>query len=238
MKKTIAALFAGIAVSAFAAGMNDLQVMFSTPGPDKYADGSLVLDGEYYALVYTYADGSQEIVVKFGGKEGDVVYGALNGKCQPVVFLLEEERASKYSGGSWGVYLLDTRDFENNGGALAEPDPNQPLTVNVKASIASNIDKTGGIVSVVPKGGVSAGSYDLSAIPQPVVKSIKVVGAEVRVTVANTMPFIGYTLVSGKDVKKFSVPDENQSVNGDTSKDITIIVPKKDDAQFFKVSTL
>ena len=39
MKKTIAVLFAIASAAAFA-GMNDLIVSFSTPGPDKYADGN------------------------------------------------------------------------------------------------------------------------------------------------------------------------------------------------------
>ena len=53
MKKTIAVLFA-IASAAVFAGMNDVLVSFNslyTPDTDKYADGTTVLDGEWYALV-------------------------------------------------------------------------------------------------------------------------------------------------------------------------------------------
>ena len=39
-----------LCAGAFAA-QNDALVSFSTPGPDKYADGTTVLDGEYYAIV-------------------------------------------------------------------------------------------------------------------------------------------------------------------------------------------
>ena len=67
MKKTIAALFAVASAAVFA---GDLLISFSTPGPDKYADGTQVLDGEYYSLVYTKADGSQEVVLNFGGIVG------------------------------------------------------------------------------------------------------------------------------------------------------------------------
>ena len=67
MKKTIAVLFAIASAAAFA-GMNDLIVSFSTPGPDKYADGTEVKVGECYSLVYTKADGSQEIVLNYQTK--------------------------------------------------------------------------------------------------------------------------------------------------------------------------
>ncbi|MBQ4198785.1 MAG: hypothetical protein II649_02765, partial [Kiritimatiellae bacterium] len=45
----------GVAGFAFAAtaGINDSLLGFSTVGPDKYADGKTVMDGECYALVWT-----------------------------------------------------------------------------------------------------------------------------------------------------------------------------------------
>ena len=46
---------AGLAVASFAA-VDDTLISFSTPGPDKYADGTDVLPGEVYALVWS-ADG-------------------------------------------------------------------------------------------------------------------------------------------------------------------------------------
>ena len=46
---------AGMAVASFAA-VDDTLISFSTPGPDKYADGTDVLPGEVYALVWS-ADG-------------------------------------------------------------------------------------------------------------------------------------------------------------------------------------
>ena len=43
---------AGLAVASFAA-VDDTLISFSTPGPDKYADGTDVLAGECYALVWS-----------------------------------------------------------------------------------------------------------------------------------------------------------------------------------------
>ena len=131
MKKTIAVLFALISAAVFA-GANDLLIMFSTPGPDKYADDTVVLDGESYALVWTGKDGTQKTVLS--------VPFAKDGKCSPVLFVVDENDAPQYAGGTWGVYLLDSRDFDKDptGKTLAALDASgKPSKVNVKASVAA-----------------------------------------------------------------------------------------------------
>ena len=232
MKKTFAALFAGLTVAAFG-GMNDLLVMFSTPGPDKYADGTVVLDNECYALVYTKGD-KQETVLTFPG--------AKDGKCPPVLFSIDEEDVkANYQGGTWGVYLLDTRDFAKDatGKTLSGVDEaGQPKVINVKASVEGGIASSGGFNTASKQAGVAAGAYDLADVPQPKVTGINIVGANVIVTVANTVPFVGYTLQSGNDVSNFAVPADAASVSGDAAKEINLVTPKKDGAQFFKVSTI
>lgn len=235
MKKTIAALFA-VASAAVFAGANDLLIMFYTPGPDKYADGTVVLDGESYSLVWTAADGTQTPVI--------TVPAAKNGKCDPILFTIDEKNVSKYDGGTWGVYLLDSRDFAKDatGKTLAALDEKTgvPTVVNVKASVNDGIANAGGFESAVAKTGVSAGSYDLAAaeVPVPQVTGIKVVGANVIVTVKNTVPFVGYTLQSGSDVSNFAIPAGATSANGTASGEINLVTPKKGGAQFFKVSTV
>lgn len=234
MKKTIAALFAVAATAAFA-GANDLLIMFSTPGVDKYADGTTVLDGESYALVWTPTEGAQETVLS--------VPLAKDGKCPPVLFVVDENDAPKYTDGTWGVFLLDSRDFakDASGKTLAALDEKgQPKVVNVKASVADGLAKTSGFESAVAGKGVSAGEYDLEGanIPKPVVSGIKVVGANVIVTVKNTVPFVGYTLQAGSDVSNFAVPEGASSAAGNASDEINLVAPKKDGAQFFKVSTI
>ena len=58
------------------------------------------------------------------------------------------------------------------------------------------------------------------------------------VTVKDTVPFVGYTLQSGADVKSFAVPAGATALNGNASGEINLVAPKKDGAQFFKVSTV
>ena len=232
MKKTIAVLFALLSAAVFA-GANDLLVLFYTKGPDTYADGKAVLENECYALVYT-KDGKQDTVL--------VYPGAKDGKCPPVLFTIDEGKLSDYQGGEWGVYLLDTRDFakDASGETLSGVDDKTglPKLVNVKAEVGGGIASVSGFKTAATSGGVAAGSYDLAEVPQPTVTGIKVVGANVVVTVANTVPFIGYTLKSGSDVKNFAVPEGAATLSGDAAKEINLVTPKKDGAQFFKVSTI
>lgn len=232
MKKTIAVLFALMTAAVFA-GANDLLVMFYTPGPDKYADGTVVLDGESYSLVWTDAEGAQTPVI--------TVPAAKDGKCNPILFTIDENDVSKYEGGTWGVYLLDSRDFaaDASGKTLAALDEKgYPSVVNVKAAVGEGIANAGGKNSVMLNTGVAAGSYDLADIPTPQVTGIKIVGANVIVTVKNTVPFVGYTLQSGSDVSNFAVPAGATSSSGNASGEIDLVTPKKDGAQFFKVSTI
>jgi len=225
MKKTIAALFAITSAAVFA-GANDLLVTFSTPGVDTYADGKTVLAGESYALVYT-KDGVQETVLTYPTREA--------GRCTPVLFVVDESKVSNYSGGEWGVYLLDTRDYEADptGETLAPRENGQPKVVNVKAKATDATIKD----SMDSASATSAVAADAFEIPAPTVTGIKVDGAYVYVTVRDVVPCLEYTLQSGSDAKTFAVPEGVEKDAASTVKEITLSVPKQDGAQFFKVTT-
>lgn len=230
MKKTIAVLFALLAGVVFA-GANDLLIMFSTPGPDVYADGSAVLDNESYALVWTAANGEQTTVL--------TVPVAKDGKCPPVLFDVDEADAAKYTGGTWGVYLLDTRDFAKDatGKTLAALKADgQPSVINVTAAVTDGLAKSSGFATATSASGVASSAYDLSEVKSPTVTKIEIVGANVVVTVKDTVPFLSYTLQSGDDVTSFTVPEGADAANG-AAGEIKLVTPKKDGAQFFKVTT-
>ncbi len=237
MKKTIAALAALVSAAVFA-GQNDLLITFSTPGPDKYADGSVVLDGESYALVWTPNAGGDSLTVLLAPF-------AKGGKCQPTLFSIDESNVSKYDDGTWSVYLLDTRDFENDatGNTMTKAtlaDVNAGKGYNAKAKVVDGIVTTGTFNSAPSVPAVAAGDFDLESagVPSPKVTGIQVLDDNVAVTVSNTVPFVGYTLQAGDDAFNFSVPDGASSANGKAGADIMLVTPKKDGAQFFKVSTI
>ena len=100
--------FAGMATAAM-----DTVLTFSTVGPDRYADGTDVVDGECYALVWTAdVDGFalSDDGTATGGKVVLVAPVAEDRRCPPVKLNIKADVASQYDGGVWGVYLLDTRE--------------------------------------------------------------------------------------------------------------------------------
>ncbi len=237
MKKTIAALAALVSVAAFA-GTDDLVITFSTPGPDKYADGSVVLDGESYALVWTPNAGGDSLAVLLAPFAKD-------GRCGSTIFRIAESKKSQYDEGTWSVYLLDTRDFENDttGNTMTKAtlaDVNAGKGFNAKAKVVDGIVTTGTLNSAPSVPAVAAGDFDLESagVPSPKVTGIQVLDDNVAVTVSDTVPFVGYTLQAGDSAFNFTVPDGASSANGKAGADITLVTPKRDGAQFFKVSTI
>lgn len=231
MKKTIAVLLALASAAAFA-GMNNLFITFSTPGPDKYADGATVLDNECYALVWTGADGKQKTWTYQSAK---------GGRCTLCYLNIDEAEASAYKDGTWHVYLLDTRDFaaDASGNTLAGVDKKtgEAKLVNATAAIGDAFTATGGMSTYASSSTpVASSAYDLSSVPAPKVTGIEVVGANIVITVKDTVPFVKYTLVSGDDVTEFSIPAGADSKNGAVNGEIQLMTPKKDGAQFFKVT--
>ena len=111
MKKLLAGIVAMASAAVFADAANTL-VYFYSEGPDTYADGSTVLDGERYALVWSQDgnfDGftvSGEAVDK-NDKVFSIMPRAKNGRCPMTVFQVDSAEAP--AEGVYAVYLLDTR---------------------------------------------------------------------------------------------------------------------------------
>ena len=237
MKKTIAALVALVSAAVFA-GTDDLLITFSTPGTDRYADGSQVNDGETYALVWTPKDGGESRTVLLAPF-------AKNGRCVPTLFRISENTKSQYEDGVWSVYLLDTRDFANDatGETMTKAtlaDVNAGKGYNAKAKVVDGIVTAGTFNSLPAAPTVGAGDYDLEAagVPSPRVTDIQVLADEIVVTVADTRPFVKYTLQAGDESLNFVVPEGVKDSNGKLGSEIKLFAPKKSGAQFFKVSTI
>ena len=145
---------AGLAVASFAA-VDDTLISFSTPGPDKYADGSDVLAGECYALVWS-ADGVFE-GIKADGTTVDpadkvVLLAAVakqgeNGTyCPPLLYQVDAELAATLNKGVYAVYLLDTRVTAADGAvAVGGLDENGKLkAVNSYGSVSGDTKAAAG----------------------------------------------------------------------------------------------
>lgn len=236
MKFAKISLFSAVilaACGAFADAANTL-ITFSTPGPDTYADGATVKDGEIYALVWS-ADG------KFEGftAEGDaadpadkVIFKAplaKDGHCGLTLFQIDSKVAPV--GGEYAVYLLDTRAGNGlvTGAALAKTFAGTSGTKNIaSADVDNTVDTEGNAVAL--KSGSAALAGDTSAIA-PVITGFKVEGAVVKITVANILPGLVYEVKGGLKGDADLTDTTAEEVEGG----IEFTVPAAG-AQFFKVN--
>ena len=193
---TVAATLAG---GAFADAANTL-ITFSTPGPDKYADGATVKDGEIYALVWSQ-DGNFDGFTTEGAAvdaNDQVIFRApiaKDGKCPLTLFQIDSKVAPQ--GGQYAVYLLDTRAGNGivTGSAVAKTFGGAGGTANIAAAKTDNtVDADGNAVAI--KTG-AAGLVDTTGVAAPVIKGIKVEGANVKITVGNILPGLIYEVKGG-----------------------------------------
>lgn len=256
MKKFSLAVAAGLLASAtFAASSAPTWIEFSSTGPDKYADGTVVQDGEIYALVYIKGD-------SFAGikPDGSVVDPATskiicrapvakNGKCPQITYALEgtKEGGFQYTGGRFEVFLLDTRvsHFDNEGNKTG-------VTVGLKEggtvysgwqSIASTVSAASSIASAEAKT-ISAGNVpvldakDADGL-KPVISGMDVFDGNVYITVANTRSTLKYEISGYKTLGDTNPKAFCEGVQGAAKEGDVIQLVYKDDPNdrytFFKV---
>ena len=243
MKKT-ALLFAAAAMSAGVFAGLPSYVMFSSTGPDKYADGTPVLDGEVYALVWTKtgttfagfnADGT--VVDAENSKLVSAAPIATDSHCPPVMYMLTGANSDLDATGSFSVYLLDTRVKSAAATTVGGE--------NVEGkTVVTAINATTAVATAV-KGGASASATEapaagavVSAVPadapNPRITAVEVVGGQVIVKVADTVPYLQYGISAGKTPSKLDQTDLVDGVNG-TDGVLTLIVDDPAENRFFKV---
>jgi len=236
MKKIMFALgVIGLSVAAVAA-VNDTLLMFSTQGPDKYSDGTQVLDGECYALCYVTDTGAFAIkadgTAAAGGEVLLTAPVAKDGRCPNLLYVVDAAKAESLTGGSYAVYLLDTRTSKAAGAALANGKDGAALVVNGAGAVVKG-GTTGteatDTIAQLPAAPNGCGAVQVaSVIDQPKITAIKVEGANIKLTVADLSPAANYQVVTGTGVSGVSTPVA-ATVEGST------FTVSKDAGQFFKV---
>lgn len=208
MNKYISLIGALLCATLFGAA-DDMVLSFSTPGVDRYADGTKVLEGESYALVWT-ADGatfegltSECLPVSESNKLVVVASLAKQWKCPVTVLEISAEDAKQYEKGTFALYLLDTRVKGSDGKvSLASYVNGRPQVVNSFGvsdadgnSVASASGVAGSIngVSAVKLGAV--GVY--SQIDPPAITAMKIGEATIRLEVKGMSMAADYFVVPG-----------------------------------------
>lgn len=238
----------------FARGMEDRLVEFSTPGPDSYADGTAVCDGECYALVWSPKGAS------FSGFNADgtavsasdrvVLAGALavGGRCRRSIFQIPAVEYAALADGEWAVCLVDTRRADGTPAGVAG---NAPLRVNRWGVVEGGVSVSpAGISSMrllasanaatakAASGGACAGI--LSEVPEeaksPRITSFEVVDGEVRMRVEGTVPYLTYTLVSGDEPGALAADPGAGIADGDAEAEIELAAEVAGASRFFRVA--
>ena len=245
-KKSIALLLSlGITAVAFANSLGDARLSFSTKGPDRYADGSIVMDGECYALVWS-KDGKFEGFSANGeciDPEDRIVLIApiaKDGRCPPVLFQVPQAEAEELAGGQYAVYLLDTR--------IASGDTVRPCgTVNGKLALMNGYGATSANLAVGALNSKKAEEIAedkaegqiasvLAAAPadcaQPRIKSMRIEGDNVFITVENLKGFMRVS--SGSDVSASDAATAAVETSGEGG-EVTLVTRKPGISGFFKV---
>ena len=252
MKKSVIAAVAGAmsAMSLVAGSESDVILAFSTPGPDTYSDGKKVVDGEYYAVVWTQTNAAFAGIDANGkavGNENKVVLKAplaKDGKCPSIVFRLpgdyvvDDTTIGALAGsGTWGVYLLDTRRFN--------VDEDGVIQDSVKSVGGSNaVNGYGFAGSAANLGSAAAasavGAATASAAPAGAsnlkIKDIRFVGDNVQITVTGSLSSLAYQLMSGTEPDKLSAPADGAAKYGADDGELVIVTPKTSGTQFFQVN--
>ena len=243
MKKILCASIFVSVMSAFAANTPS-WIDFSTTGPDKYKDGSQVLDNEVYALVWV---ANSAPFAGFNAK-GELVDSAANklicraavakdGACPFVRYMLDDGNQD-LSGGEFRVYLLDTRVKYEDGTAKAGLKGADGAFVAVNGYEAVNAKVVKGGAVVVDKANAASGEGALASVlpadvPQPVIQSFDYADGRVLLKVSNTVPFVQYTVEGYLELGAIGTVVAN-GVNGKEGV-VNRLVENPGDFRFFKV---
>ena len=216
--KRISLMIGAAAIAATATAAEPSWVMFSSEGPDLYADGTTVENGEYYALVYSEGAGSVfkgfDTIGNLVDPAQDKIIGiaplADNGGCPPVVFIVDEGGFNPYTNGVMKVYLLDTRVKAADGttesvgardaetGDFVSVGGYEPVNANITLSSITNVGDgsafTGenAVATALPSGDYESVPIVDFTVDEP--------NDQVIVSVSNTLKSVRYTVAGGETI--------------------------------------
>ena len=242
MKKHLFAMVVAAFGAAFGAA-NDTILTFSTQGPDTYGDGTTVLDGERYALVWQRAGTS------FAGLTADckpvdpkntqiVVAAPLakGGKCPETVFEIDAAYAATFAGGSFALYLLDTRVRGADGatglsGESGGEGARRPASVNAVGAASSAITSTSQLSTSQLSTSVALATVGVyTKIDEPRIDAMRIAGAKIELTVNGMSDLADYMVVQGAEPGKVGAKMETKVVG-----DKLIVDKPVGGAMFFRV---
>lgn len=255
-KKWLVAGLMLIATLVFA-GADDVLLAFSTRGPDCYADGSSVLVGECYALVWM-REGTEFAGIDLNGNAVDTnnneVVAALplakarrDGavRCPMTLFQINKTYAQAHTNGSYALVLLDTRKMNADGTKLVATGNSSQVNGWGFATKSRVKAVSGGVIdSTAKEDDVGVKASDKSVIPadenipQPRITGIQVKNGYVWLTVKGTSPRLLYNIASGSrpgSIDKRHAATAPVQGHSRADREITVITPVEKGQNFFRV---
>lgn len=252
--RDLAVCLLAFALAFCAQAADDTLLAFSTKGPDRYADGTPVLEGEMYAVVWTKT-GSEFAGFDLNGQAVDTnnnavvvalprgMYSARCGgvRCPKTLFQIAANVAAKYAGGTYALALLDTRVSDGKGGLVASGRLDQVKgwglveQSRIKAVSQGTARATGLTgVTTTHASAVPAGEE----LPQPRITGISVKDGYVMLTVKGTSPRLLYNVAAGdrpgRHQTRHAAPVAVQG-HARPDREITLVMPVSEGRNFFQV---
>ncbi len=214
LKQILAPLFACATINILA-GSNDALLTFSTKGPDCYADGTAVQEGEVYALVWT-RNGCDFAGVDLNGQVVDATNTALvvalplakatgdgTVHCPLTLFQIDADYAQAHADGTFSLILLDTRVGDAAGNLVAAGRLGQVNGWGFAAK--SRVKAVASTLAAVPASAAApCATTDVPSaipagedIPQPKITGIQIRDGLVTLTVTGTSPRLLYNIAAG-----------------------------------------
>lgn len=257
--KFVLCLLATLVGFVTSAANDDCFVCCSTLGPDSYADGTPVADGEAYALVYTkpkavfagfQADG--KLVDEANSEIALVLPRAKDGCCPATLCVISRTYANRHRTGTWDLFLLDTRRASGRPAGMDETGALRRVNswgrTNAKIDFSSSAfttqEATDSSASGKPTSllaAFAAVTSELSALPADVVTpritGISVHGERVLLAVDDTVPYLTYDVAGASslesDLAARVAVEKRDGAAGET----LVIEADATRARFFKVVT-
>lgn len=240
-----------LSVAAFAE-VRVVPITVSTGGPDTYADGTTVLDGECYALVWVKR-GKEFAGFTAEGKMVDeennllvcVLPRAKNGRCEETTVQIEKSRAEELaSTGSYVLALLDTRSADKATVAAIKSDLAKGVQGYGEVDAVANTSTAIQVVSNEQVGKETpVSATQVTALPDsvrsPVIKSAEVKDGVFIVTVEQTVPFIRYNLAGGETpaaTDKAGIAEAPKAGNATQTIELKYPIKEGESVKFFKVT--
>ena len=250
-----ALVVAGIVLVALVAqAADDTLLAFSTKGPDRYADGTPVLAGEVYAVVWMRA-GAEFAGFDMNGQAIDTnnnavvvalprgTYSARCGgvRCPKTLFQIKANVAAQYAGGTYALALLDTRVSDGKGGLVPSGRLDQVkgwglVEQSRVKSVSEGAARATGLTGVTTThaSAVPAGEE----LPQPRITGISVQNGYVTLKVVGTTSRMLYNVAAGdrpgRHQTRHAAPVAVQG-HARADREITLVMPVAEGQNFFQV---